>query len=98
MEADAKRRDDARRQAEEEARRIREMMSRKAGVLTAKKPVKEEKPKPEAKPAQKTEDGQSRQNAGEKKQQPRRSQQKMSCAKCRCRKRFPLPILPTRCP
>ena len=73
MEADAKRRDDARRQAEEEARRIREMMSRKAGVLTAKKPVKEEKPKPEAKPAQKTEDGQSRQNAGEKKQQPRRS-------------------------
>ena len=59
--------------AEEEARRIREMMSRKAGVLTAKKPVKEEKPKPEAKPAQKTEDGQSRQNAGEKKQQPRRS-------------------------
>lgn len=73
MEADAKRRDDARRQAEEEARRIREMMSRKAGVLTAKKPVKEEKPKPEAKPAQKTEDGQSRQNSGEKKQQPRRS-------------------------
>ena len=73
MEADAKRRDDARRQAEEEARRIREMMSRKAGVLTAKSPLRKKNPSLEAKPAQKTEDGQSRQNAGEKKQQPRRS-------------------------
>ena len=55
MEAEAAanaRREAARKKAEEEARRIREMMNRKAGVLTAKKPPKEEKPKVEEKPAQ----------------------------------------------
>ena len=52
MEAEAKRRDEARKKAEEEARRIREMMNRKPGVLTAKKPQKEEKPKAAEKPAQ----------------------------------------------
>ena len=40
----AQERAEARRRAEEEARRIREMMNRKAGVLTAKKPAKAEKP------------------------------------------------------
>ena len=52
MEAEAKHRDEARKKAEEEARRIREMMNRRPGVLTAKKPQKEEKPKAAEKPAQ----------------------------------------------
>ena len=51
MEADARRREDARKKAEEEARRIREMMNRKSGVMTAKKAPKEEKPKDAPKPA-----------------------------------------------
>ena len=51
--AERARAEEARKKAEEEARRIREMMNRKPGVLTAKKPQKEEKPKAApAKPAQ----------------------------------------------
>ena len=46
LEKEAEARREARRKAEEEARRIREMMNRKAGVLTAKKPPKEKKPEP----------------------------------------------------
>lgn len=71
MEAEAAeraRRDAARKKAEEEARRIREMMQRKSGVLTAKKPAKtEEKPAEKAAPAAKTEERRGERPADAKK-------------------------------
>lgn len=54
--AEAQRREDARRQAEEEARNIREMMTRRSGVMTAKKT------KPSAQESKKDANGSSEHN------------------------------------
>ncbi|MDY4163730.1 MAG: translation initiation factor IF-2 [Sutterella sp.] len=78
MEAEAaerKRREEARRKAEEEARSSREMMQRKSGVLTAKKPAKQEKPAAQPK-AEERRPAKAEQKPAEDKKKPARSQQR----------------------
>lgn len=79
MEAEAaerKRREEARRKAEEEARSIREMMQRKSGVLTAKKPAKQEKPAAQQPKAEERRPARSEQKSADDKKKPVRAQQR----------------------